>query len=163
MENKIKIEDLKKDLYLGDYGEYFMDYSSGYICDIIMEIADNQVPIYTSEIWEEASKNQEYIEEALQAFGTPTDSHSTPDLTKIFQQGLFYKNEREIYDNLEETLKFWAYDYIEHILKIEEITEEQNDKLLEFDFEDNNEELENLIRHIENIFKMEENEENEEN
>lgn len=37
---KIKIIDLKKELFLGDLGEHFTEYSSGYICDIISEISD---------------------------------------------------------------------------------------------------------------------------
>ena len=45
------------------------------------------------------------------------------------------------------------YDYIEKELKIKELTEEQNDDLLDWDFSDNNEQLENLIEHINNIFE----------
>lgn len=29
--DKLKIEDLKKELYCGDFGEYFRDYDNGYI------------------------------------------------------------------------------------------------------------------------------------
>lgn len=155
---KLKIEELKKDLFIGDLGEYFRDYNNGYICDIITEIADNKVPIYYNDIWEEAKNNQEYIEEALQEFGTPTDENGKVDLMRIFQQGLYYKNEQEIYNNLEDTLKFFMYDYIEKELNIKEITEEQNDDLSDWDFSDNNEQLENLIEHIENIFNKEEEE-----
>ena len=43
------------------------------------------------------------------------------------------------------------YDYVEKKLKIIELTEEQNDNLLDWDFWDYNEQLENLIEHIENI------------
>lgn len=152
---KLKIEELKKDLYLGDYGEYFRDYDNGYICDIISEIADNEVPIYYSDIWEEAKENQEYIEEALLEFGTPTDNRGQADLMRIFQQGLYLKNEQNLYENLEESLKFFMYDYIEKDLNIKEITEEQNENLLDWNFEDNNEQIENLIEHIEEILKEE--------
>lgn len=145
---KLKIEELKKDLFIGDLGENFRDYDNGYICDIITEIADNNVPIYYSDIWEQAKENQEYIEEALTEFGTSTDS---TDLMRIFQQGIYLKNEREIYENLEDSLKYFMYDYIEKDLKINELTEGQNDNLLDWDFNDNNEQLENLIEHIEEI------------
>ena len=92
----------------------------------------------------------------MSEFGTPTDSRGNADLIRIFQQGLYFGNERELYNNLEDSLKFFAYDYIEKELKIREITEEQNENLLEWDFEDNNEMLENLIEHIQNIFETEE-------
>ena len=150
MEN-LKIKDLKNDLYLGDLGEYFVDYNNGYICDIITEIADNNTPIYYSDIWEMAKENQGYIEEALQEFGTSTDSNGNVDLIKTFQQGIYLKNERNLYENLEDILEYYMYDYIEKELNIEEITENQNDDLLDWDFSDNNEQLENLIEHIEKV------------
>lgn len=152
MEN-LKIKELKKDLFIGEFGEEFANYNQGYICDIISEIADNNTPIYYNDIWEEAKENQEYIEEALQEFGTPTDSNGNVDLIKIFQQGIYLKNEQEIYENLKDNLKYFMYDYIEKELNIEEITEEKNDDLLDWDFKDNNEQLENLIEHIENVIK----------
>ena len=151
-----KIEELKRDLFLGDLGKYFRDYDSGYICDIISEIADNNTPIYYNEIWEKVPDYQEDIEEALREFGTPTDSYGNVDLIRIFQQGFYYAYERNLYENLEDSLKFFMYDYIEKDLEIEEITEEQNDELLNWDFEDNNEQLENLIDHINETLKEEE-------
>ena len=152
----LKIEDLKNELFIGDLGEYLNDYNEGYIGDIITEIADNNVPIYYNDIWEEAKENQEYIEEALQEFGTPADIKGNTDLMRIFQQGIYLKNERDLYENLEDILKYYMYDYIEKILKLKEITEEQNDDLLDWDFSDNNEQLENLIEHIEDILNKEE-------
>lgn len=154
MEN-LKIKDLKNDLYIGEFGEEFTNYNNSYISDIITEIADNNTPIYYSDIWEMAKENQDYIEEALQEFGTPTDSNGNVDLIKTFQQGIYLKNERNLYENLEDILKYYMYDYIEKELKIDEITENQNDNLLDWDFSDNNEQLENLIEHIENIFNKE--------
>lgn len=151
----LKIKDLKNDLYIEELGEELMNYNQGYICDIISEIADNNTPICYSDIWEMAKENQNYIEEALQEFGTPTDSNGNVDLIKTFQQGIYLKNERNLYENLEDILKYYMYDYIEKELKIDEITENQNDVLLDWDFSDNNEQLENLIEHIENILNKE--------
>ena len=58
----MKIEELKKDLYLGDYGEEIANYSSGYICDILTEIADNNVDIYYYDLFEWAKNNFSIIE-----------------------------------------------------------------------------------------------------
>ena len=148
---KLKIEDLKKELYCGDYGEYFRDYNNGYICDIITEIADNNIDIYNSDLMDWAKGNTSYIEEALEEFGTPTNNRGQADFMRIIQQGQYLCNEQDLYNNLEDSLKFFMYDYIEKELKIKELTEEQNDNLLDWDFSDNNEHLENLIEHIENI------------
>lgn len=150
---KLKIEELKKDLYFGYLGKYFTDYNNGYICDIITEIADNRIDIYNSDLMDWAKGNISYIEEALEEFGTPTNSKGQPDFMRIIQQGQYFCNEQDLYNNLEDSLKFFMYDYIEKELKIKELTEEQNDNLLDWDFSDNNEQLENLIEHINNIFE----------
>lgn len=153
---KLRIEELKNELYVGELGEFFVDYDSGYIGDIITEIADNEVDIYTSDLLEWAKGNYSDIEEALDELGTPTDSNGKADFLKIIQQGQYYQNEQDLYDNLEDALKFYMYDYIEKELNIKEITEEQNDDLLDFDFSDNNEQLENLIEHIDEVMETDE-------
>lgn len=145
---KLKIEELKKELYTGDLGDRIRNYSGGYICDIITEIADNNVDIYYSDLFEWAKHNFEIIEEANEEFGAPND------IIKQIQQGEFLAFERELYENLEDNLKYFMYDYIEKDLKIKEITEEQNENLLDFDFSDNNEQLENLIDHINEILEQ---------
>ena len=152
---KLKVSELKNGCRFENLTEYFCDYDHGYICDIITEIADNHVEIYTSDLLEWAKDNYGYIEEAIDEFGTPTDSNGNADFIRMIQQGQFYSNERELYDGLSNGLCLWVYNYIENVLGITEITEEENNELLEWDFDDHNEQLENLIEHIENIFKKE--------
>ena len=152
MKNLLKIDDLRKELYTGDLGDRFCDYDNGYICDIITEIADNAVDIYTSDLLDWARNNYEYIDEATEELGRPDDF-----LGEI-RQGQFLYNEHDLYDNLEDSLKYFAYTYIERVLDLEEITEEQNENLLDYDFDDNNDTLENLIDHIEEVFETEDNE-----
>lgn len=146
---ELKIEDLRKELYTGDLGEYFIDYDDGYICDIITEIADNSVDIYTQDLLDWVPDNYSYIEEANIEMGVPKGF-----LNQI-QQGQCYYYKRNLYENLEDTLKNYMYNYIENILKVKEITEEQNENLLDWDFSDNNEKLENFIEHINEILKIE--------
>lgn len=147
---KLKIKDLKKDLFIGDFGYDFIDYSDGYICDIITEIADNNVDVYTQDLLDWVPDNYSYIEEANQEFGVPDD------FLKQVQQGQYYYNERNIYEHLEDILKYYMYDFIENNLNIKEITEEQNERLLDFDFNDNNELLENLLDHATKALEEEE-------
>ena len=146
---ELKIEDLRKELYTGDLGEYFIDYDDGYICDIITEIADNSVDIYTQDLLDWVPDNYSYIEEANIEMGVPKGF-----LNQI-RQGQYYYYERNLYENLEDTLKNYMYNYIENILKVKEITEEQNENLLDWDFSDNNEKIENFIEHINEILKIE--------
>ena len=89
----------------------------------------------------------------MDEFGIAKDSNGKPDFMRCIMQGQYYSNEGDLYNNLEDSLKFFMYDYIEKDLKIEEITEEQNDNLLDWNFEDNNEMLENLIEHINEVLK----------
>lgn len=146
----LKIEELRRELNLGELGEYFVDYDNGYICDIITEIADNHIDIYTSDLFDWAKNYFGYIEEANTELGTPTD------ILQQIQQGQFYYYEQNIYNNLEDIMLNYMYNYIENVLNIKEITEEQYDDLLDFDFNDNNEMLENLIDHINEVLKIEE-------
>ena len=146
----LKIEDLKKDLFIGEFGEDFINYSDGYICDIIMEIADNNVDIYTQDLLDWVPDNYSYIDEANQELGVPDD------FIKQIQQGQYYFYERNIYEHLEDILKYYMYDFIENNLDIKEITEEQNERLLDFDFNDDNELLENLLDHATKALEEEE-------
>lgn len=152
MKNLLKIEDLRKELYTGKYGDCICNYDNGYICDIITEIADSHVDIYINDLLDWAKNNYSYIEEALDEFGTPTDSKRNADFIKIIMQGQYLYNERDLYDNLEDSLKLFAYVYIQNVLSIEEITEEQNENLLNYDYTDNNDKLEYIIDYINDIF-----------
>lgn len=152
MKNLLKIEDLRKELYTGDFGDCFCDYDDGYICDIVTEIADNHVDIYTNDLLDWAKDNYEYIDEANEELGR------ADDFLGEIKQGQFLYNERDLYDNLEDSLKLFAYVYIQNVLGIEEITEEQNENLLDYDYTDNNDELENIIDHIEEVFAAEDDE-----
>ena len=153
--NKLKVKELKKELFTGDFGDCFCDYDNGYICDIITEIADNHIDIYTVDLLNWCKDNYAYIEEALAEFGTPKNSNGNADFLKIIQQGQYLAFEQDLYNNLEDNLKNFTYNYILNELKIEEITEEQKEKILDFDFTDNNEQLENIIEYIRNIFEKE--------
>ena len=152
----VRIDELKKDLCIGDLGEQFCDYNNGYICVIINEIADNNIAIYYSDIFEWAKNNIGYIEEALNELGTPQDSNGKADFIRIIQQGQYYANEKDLYENLKDTILFRIYDHLQHDLDIAEITEEQQAEIEALNIEDNNERLENLLKQAEDIVKNKE-------
>ena len=140
-----KIEELKKDLYVGEIGEDFNDYNNGYIGDIITEISDNNVDIYTDDLFEWAKTNYDIIEEANAEMGTPDNM-----LAQI-RQGQFLYYERDLYENLKDIILFRLYDYIEKELDIDELTNEQADEIELLNLDDNNEQLENLIDEVNEI------------
>lgn len=79
------------DSFIGDYS------GSTYICDAISEIADSQIPIYTSDIWDGARNIREYIEEAQES-GL---CEGVTDIDKIMQAGYYQYYTQVLYDNLD--------------------------------------------------------------
>ena len=69
-------EDIFKDLESNlsfTYGNNITQYDSGYICDVFSEIADSNVDIYTSDLFDWGKNNMYYIDEATKEFGDPHD------------------------------------------------------------------------------------------
>ena len=118
----LKIEDLKKALDTGDYGDCLCDYSGGnYISDAITEIADNHTSIYYTDIKEFIIENFEAVEDAINEFGW---EGCGGDLYKAGQMAEFLTIQNDIYDNIEDCLKLYALNYIEHDCDYSEISEE---------------------------------------
>lgn len=70
------------------------------------------------------------------------------------------KNENEMYNELEEGLFNLALSHIQYTMKVEEISDEQLDKIEELCSDtDNNDRLENFLEEVENIVNGKEEEE----
>jgi hypothetical protein len=82
--------------------ESFINDFSGdsYICDVIAEIADNYIPIYTDDIWKNAYDIKEYIEEAI-ASGIAGVEGNDIDLSRVFQAGYYQFYSQSLYENLD--------------------------------------------------------------
>lgn len=105
------------------------DYSSNnWLNDDLHEIADNMVDIYNYDLLEWCKDNYSYIEYALDEYGTPTDSKGKADFIKMIQQGQYYQNLEEIYNNKKEMILLYIYDLIQKE-DIKEITLEQLERL----------------------------------
>lgn len=150
-EKKLNVKEIKEELkgHVWDtYCDCICDYSDGYICDIISEIADSHIDIYYNDLFDWAKGNISWIEEANEELGTPTD------IIKQIQQGQYIAYEQEMYDNLNDMIQLFIYDYIYNTLNIEEITEEQKEEIDMLNY-DNNDKLENIIDDINEILKEE--------
>lgn len=144
----------EQNLYLGDYGEYLVDYNSGYICDCISELADNNVDIYNYNLLEWVKSNSSYVEDAVAEFGI--DSRNF-DFFRLLQQGQYMQITDELYSNLDDIITNWIINYIEYDLEIKELTDEQAEQVEElFNKYDNNDEFEYIIEKIEEIFENKE-------
>lgn len=132
------------------------DYDNGYICDVISEIADSQVDIYYSDLTEWANGHFEEIAETISEFGW---DGCGKDLYKAVQLAQFRENGNEMYSELSEGLENFALSYLEHGLKIQEISEENWEEIQDFLSDiDNNNKLEEIIDFLDEMFSKEDEE-----
>ena len=141
----------EQNLYLGDYGEYLVDYNRGYICDCISELADNNVSFYNYDLLEWVRNNSEYVERSVTEFGIDSKNF---DFFKLLQQGQYLQIEEELYENIDDIITNWIIHYIEYNLNIKELTDEQAEQVEDlFNKYDNNDEFEYIIEKIKEIFE----------
>ena len=144
---KERKEELKEELK-GTYCDNICDYDNGYISDIINEIADNNIDIYTNDLFEWAKYNYNYIEDANNELGTPND------IIAQIQQGQFLQIENELYDNQESMTLLFIYNYIYNELGIEEIEEEKQEEIENENF-NNYDKLEDIIDFVNDTLESE--------
>ena len=144
---KERKEELKGELSL-TYCDNIVDYDHGYVSDIINEIADNNVDIYTNDLFEWAKFNYNYIEDANNELGTPSD------IIAQIQQGQFLQISNEMYENFEEMILLFIYNYIYNDLDIEEIEEEKQEEIENENF-NNYDKLEQIIDFVNETLESE--------
>ena len=142
-------DDILKDLETNlsfTYGNNITQYDSGYICDVFSEIADSNVDIYTSDLFDWGKNNMHYIDEATKEFGDPHD------ILRQIQQGQYYAYEQELYENKDDIIKYFAYTYLnDNNIKLNVAQEEDLDDYLSS--VDSNDKLEDIIDYCKNINK----------
>ncbi len=137
--------------YYPDLADNFAEYSSGYICDIISQVADNWVDIDASDLMKWNANNYSYVEEAKQEFGAPEEF----DMVKAIQMGQYLCYERAIYSNLYWCIKLAILENIQ----AEEISENILEKIEQIANEkDNDARIENYIEEVNNAIVEEEEE-----
>lgn len=131
------------------YGHQILDYSNGYICDVFSDIADSNIDIYVSDLFEWGKNNFEYINEATQEFGNPQD------IIKQIQQGQYLSFEQDLYNNQNDILKYFAYNYLkDNDIKFNEEQVEQLEEYIER--LDNNDRIEDIISYCDELLKEDE-------
>lgn len=134
---KERKEELKKNLS-DTYCDCVCDYNDGYICDVIAEISDDHVDIYYSDLFEWCKGNFSYVNEWVEECG------SSGDIIKDIQGGQYKQISEELYENMEEMLLLFAYNYLfenEIILNDEQLEELESD----ISIMDNNNTLDEII------------------
>lgn len=131
-----KIKELETNLSF-THGNQIVNYSDGYIGDVFSEIADSNIDIYVVDLFEWGKNNFEYINEATEEFGNPAD------IIKQIQQGQFLSFEKELYDNQNDVLLYYGYNYLkDNNIKL---SEEQLEAFEDYiDGLDNNDKLDDI-------------------
>ena len=131
-----KIKELETNLSF-THGNQIVNYNDGYIGDVFSEIADSNIDIYVVDLFEWGKNNFEYINEATEEFGNPAD------IIKQIQQGQFLSFEKELYDNQNDVLLYYGYNYLKdnNIKLSEEQLEDFEDYI---DGLDNNDKLDDI-------------------
>lgn len=128
------------------YGDNITNYDSGYIGDVFTDIADSNVDIFTSDLFEWAKNNLHYIDEATKEFGNPND------IIKQLQQGQYYAYEQELYEYKDDIMRYFAYSYLnDNEIKINEEQEEDLDDYLTS--LDSNDKLDSIIDYCNDLSK----------
>lgn len=155
----LKVSEIKRN-NLDSFIGCLNDYDSGYICDIISEIADSNTSIYYSDIIKFISDNVEEVNDTIEEFGW---NGCGSDLYKAGQMAEYRKNENDMYNELEEGLFNVALSHIQYTMEVEEISDEQLDEIGNLCYDtDNNDRLEDFLEKVEEIVNGEEEEEEEE-
>jgi hypothetical protein len=168
-EMKEWLEEKKEELE-GEVNEISKDFasdydlnSSSYFCDLFTEYADSQVSIYTSDLFEWAKYNYEYIEEAVAEFGIDERNF---DFLGVIKSGQYLQNTELLYQDEKEIVSLMVVNYL--LENEEEIERELEESELEEMFDeiesqfDNCERLENLVDIIDEYIKIGEDEDDEE-
>lgn len=113
----VSVSDLADDLNTGDHGDVLCDYrdTSTYICDAIMEAADQRTSIYYSDILAFISEHPDALAEVIEE-GLYDPSHGY-DLYQHGQAAEFMMIERDLWNHLADNLMRAALCFIRHDLK----------------------------------------------
>lgn len=150
------IKEYMKELADGnDLIECWSDYNSGYVCDIISEIADSNVSIYTQEQFDYAVENDDAVEEAFFNGIAPDGAEFFKNNRGGFREYVaavgaaawYEHNTIDMYNNMDECIVYAICEALRTQYDITELTEVQVDMLEDHSF-DNNDRLEDIIEEV---------------
>jgi len=129
-----------------------MEDRTGYIGDAIAEVADGNVSIYNSDLWNNAPNIEEYIADAINEGLVDLNNF---DLMRLFQAGEYEYYIQLLYDNLETIVYNVAVNYLnENYPNVEVNEKDLEDALTDIDnnnntFDDITDAVDCLIEEIE--------------
>ena len=127
-------------------GAFCCDYDSGYISDIITEIADSEISVYSDDVLKEAVNLQDAYSRAKNG-GLMEGS---TELVQSVQIAWYFYNEQVLYENIKEMIYNYAINYIVEEKKYiaEEELKELEDNLQCLDNSSKLEEIQCIVNNI---------------
>lgn len=125
----LKIEELKKELNVGDYGEQFCDYDCGYIENDLQQIANNNSEIFPESLIDWFKDNYNIVNDYIEEMGEIKDNQGNCDIIETIKAAQIDDISNDLFLNIKDILKFWALNYIQNTLKKDEITSNQWDEI----------------------------------
>ena len=148
--NVKEIKVLMNELCLNDMEEQILEFSNGYIDDLLGEIAGNNVSIYTNDLLNYLSNNINDINDNISNMGF------SGDILNHISDVWYYNNIEELWGNINDIVKYFVLDnIIDYMIEynIKNISEEDIDNIIDENCSDNIDRLDTIVDNIEYYFE----------
>ena len=150
MYNVKEIKVLMNELCLNDMEEQILEFSNGYIDDLLGEIAGNNVSIYTNDLLNYLSNNINDINDNISNMGF------SGDILNHISDVWYYNNIEELWGNINDIVKYFVLDNIIECMidnDVKNISEEDIDNIIDENCSDNIDRLDTIVDNIEYYFE----------
>ena len=148
--NVKEIKVLMNELCLNDMEEQILEFSNGYIDDLLGEIAGNNVSIYTNDLLNYLSNNINDINDNINNMGF------SGDILSHISDVWYYNNIEELWGNINDIVKYFVLDnIIDYMIEynIKNISEEDIDNMVNENCSDNIDRIDTIVDNIECYFE----------
>ena len=150
---KINVKEIKVLMYelcLNDMEEQILEFSNGYIDDVLSEIAGNNVSVYTNDLLDYLSNNINEVNDNISNMGF------SGDILNHISDVWYNNNIEELYENINDIVKYFVLDnIIDYMIEynIKNISEEDLDNMIDENCSDNIDRIDVIVDNIEFYFE----------
>ena len=150
---KINVKEIKVLMYelcLNDMEEQILEFSDGYIEDVLSEIAGNNVSIYTSDLLDYLSNNIDDVNDNISDIGF------SGSILSHISDAWYNNNIEELYENINDIVKYFVLDnIIDYMIEynIKNISEEDLDNMIDENCYANVDRIDIIVDNIECYFE----------
>ena len=150
---KINVKEIKvlmDELCLNDMEEQILEFSDGYVVDVLSEIAMNNVSIYTSDLMDYLSNNINEVNDDISNMGF------SGDILSHISEAWYNNNLVELGGNMNDIVKYFILDnIIDYMIEynIKNISKEDLDNMIDENCSDNIDRIDTIVDNIEYYFE----------